>query len=463
MKLLGKCAAVAALVGCGEDSMTPPLDEPLGTEVTVMMLDAAGAPIAPDPETTPLAVYQDGDGFWQPLQRTEEGYLARITEERYGVAIGCLEEAPPAEPAGADAERASSLRIVHATTAERTLVALAACPRASEGARVTMAVTASGIGEEESAALHAGADRFGLPEDGDYALPVAPATREVLATVGSTEPLGHGLSRYTVRRVLRVRDVVPEDEPALALDFAAGVAPLRHPVVMRGSPVRGVITSSLHTPTARYELGRQLDELVLAPPAQAAEAELPRLQFSTGYASPEQSLAYYPTEDELEAPEALQLSLGPAFAPQPPLLLGERYLRPVFLFFPVGATLEGEERTAEYFLRLADEDAHRSYHIALSEGWVNDSSPLAYKLPDLTRLPGWSDALAIAGTAKPTWRMARVEQSTEQRVAGRLVRGSSVIGTCDASGCRTEIPTPQLVDSVELIERPARPVTNAVR
>lgn len=440
-------AMVAMVMGCGESE--PELgDKPaVKRPINVILVDESGAVSAPDPATTPLALYQDEDGAWQPLVQIEGGYAAELEGERYGVAIGCV------LPASGELQP-SRIQIQHATVSEREIVKMTACAPATERASVELDVTVSGLGAAETSKIHAGRDALDTDRNGAHAFPVAPEIEEMFATAGTTTPLGHGLFRHHVRTALRLSDFDPAVSTSAAFNFGgAGLAPARHRVVMNGSPVEGIVKSFLETPRGRYELGSEIDELTLLPAAARGETDRPRLQFSTGQTLPEQSLAYTPTQEELESDDPISLALGAPFSPRAPFLLATPHLQPVFLFFPIESALPGEDLTVEYFLSISDGEARRSYDITMTEAWVAESTPVAYKMPDFSLLPGWTPALWIDNDGELAWRMARVEQSGVSGKEGTLIRGSKVQGRCSGGSCVTVLPDGTQPDSVELIER----------
>jgi hypothetical protein len=446
-KMMGVGAAVTAMVmGCGESEPETGDRASETKKISVFLVDGKGDVRAPDAVTTPLALFQDEDGAWQPMQRVDNAFVAELEGERYGVAIGCA-------PAAGDST-STKIQIQHATVSERDIVLMPACVPSLERTRAELAVAVSGLGAAETALMHAGRDHLSVDRNGTHDFEVAPETRELFATAGTVTPLGHGLFRHRVRTALRLRDLDPAMSSA-ALDFGgAGLAPVHHRVVMHGSPVAGIVKSFLETPSGRYGMGSELDELATLPAAARGEGDRPRLQFSTGQTLPEQSLAYTPTNEALEQDDPIALALGAPFRPSAPLLLTTQRLRPVFLFFPIESNLASEGLTVEYFLRISDEAARRSFEISMTEAWVAESSPVAYKMPDFSLLPGWTAQLEMESSAELSWHMARVEQSGATGAAGTLVRGSRVEGHCRDGSCTTELSDGALPDSVELLDRP---------
>jgi hypothetical protein len=419
---------VAAATGCGGGGSGDALLVPVP-----LTIQASGAA---------LVAFQDGSGAWTALDGTAGVYQATERFQNYAVAFGCVA-----------ADGSGFVDIYYQTVWDPTGLD-AACGDPPAPATVPVMVTLAGVPDGQRIDVWLGPAEF----DGGNAAAVtsAPAVTSAAAftinapqgmvdVFADTSSVGVGFPRATA--LYRGSTIDLEAAQALTIDLAAvGLPPESHSLTVQGTlPADDTIINTLYvTPHSQAEwpiqdeevkpgmtdLGyttvdarqRQPGDLTIVHP-QLAHVEADGLSYDRG--------AILVIDDASDAVVAVPDVLH---APAPVLDHTANPRATVHIPTDPGQLMHVEYQA--YLSTTGPGGAQSALRATISAHWADDAAAIDLTTPDLSQLPGWIPALALAPGTDFPWMIERRESDVADgtpRAAGQRTMSTNVIGPPKAS------------------------------
>jgi hypothetical protein len=407
-------ATLLSLAACGDDGNTvtpdapPPDGTPVGgNDVTVEI--HKGFPFV-DGDTADDATFvavQDGDGPFVAATGTNGVYKVHITNDRFGVAVGCNDSA---------AASFVDIEIIQQTVADG-LVYKTFCKSQPDSA--TLNVTVKNLPAGQRLRLRTPRNVGTAGADGTLISTVPSGTTELFGTLTD--------ANRNVLKLFRIPSIEVAQSANVTIDVAAdGAAP----------DVSGTFTVSPDDPTsilktavvrpygsvtltgATNPIGASRSYLMVPAPLRQGD-DLFRFTMTGATGS---------TSRTAKTPGVLAFALPTQFTAPNPELKTTPFLHPVWTFDPTPSALPNQS----YFLdasNFGDFTAPllRDWFVTLSARWVAGQTTVRYEFPDLSGMPGFADVALIARERLDT-TIQRLESSAAFNVDGAESTNSSSFG-----------------------------------
>ncbi|HEX4417764.1 MAG TPA: hypothetical protein VH165_07685 [Kofleriaceae bacterium] len=393
-----------AILGCGSSAPSLPLSLTIETYPEGPSFDG-------DQQNAMLVAFQDGEaGQWQALTGSKGVYHATLTQERYAVAMGCIQVYPDS------GQRLSNLTFSYLTVRDNPDIKLTSCDGMSP--RVHLSVTVNGA-SGGSAAVAAGATNLSKnAASGAYEGDVVqgePAAALVRLFENSSDSTGEP------SRVYRGPTLDTTADQAVQYDLSSvGAAPVTEPLSVVGrdpaddvevisfliNDRAGLSTSvSQQTPdagtavdhysTVPVAAGRQPDDL--------SEIVVLASQKTASVGGSTSRSAFV----AMTNPAAATLTLPEQWSADPPAITGISPFQ-VSVTFPVSEPIL---QAVDYDAVLLGGGASHEYFVYVSATWADGESNVTVTTPDLSNLPGWTSELEMTSDSDIQWVIQRSDRN----------------------------------------------------
>ncbi|MEO8700547.1 MAG: hypothetical protein ABI867_10910 [Kofleriaceae bacterium] len=390
------------LCGCGDDGGEPP---PGGDEVTVEIHRSFPFVDGDTVDEAQFVAVQDGDGaFIEVLENTNGIYKAHIDSQKFGVAVGCVDEL------GAFVD----IEIVQQTVADG-LTYQTICK--SRPAEATLDVAVTNLQPGQRLRLRSSFNVQFASADGTATLSVPPGKTELFGTLTDANRNVVRLFRLSVDVTTTATvalDMISDGAPPDIGTFA--VTPDDNDVFVTTSIVRPYGTIGLTGLTNPVGTSRSYIKL---PASLGQPDDLHRITLAgaTGTAS-----------QVAKSPGALAFELPEQFSAPAPVLAEVPYLHPIWTFDPTATKLPDQS----YFLDIdnfsnLDATIFRTWFVRLSASWIGDAATVRYEFPDFSGMTGFAEVSIIADERLDT-TIQRIETTAGGNVDGARSTSSSSLG-----------------------------------
>lgn len=406
-KVLGFCLLSALVAGCDANAPTdpddppddspadPPADPPpaVGTEVVVTTYPADVLSRDGGSVHVGFVAIQDGDGPWRALTGTGGVYRARITNRRYGVALGCKGHA-----LGSFTE--SGIGISYYTTDETTAPLDYSCFVSAAPRTITGTITgelAGNLAQVQVDSLNR------VTPDADGRFQVSTRTGR-MAVFGLARPPGNTPSNPTL--MVRAPDIDTATTASVRVDFSRAVAITSYPLTIPSRPGFVAVRSGVRTNGALYaQMDGTTTSYRAAPSSLLLPGDLLRLTAThSDLSSYEISTTY------LGQARAASLDFGKPLAADTTTVARAGRRVPVFTFTAAGATFSTAFYAGNASTSLGTES--RSSYVRFSRAWLGGDREVSYTFPDLSNIPGWEASMELHPDIELSWEISRNEYSS---------------------------------------------------
>jgi len=398
----------AACGGGGNGDDQPPPDGPPGGGNDVVVEIHKSFPFV-DGDTADEANFvavQDGDGAFVEASGTNGVYTVHITNDRFGVAVGCNDQ----NQAFVDIE-------IIQQTVEDGLLYRTICKTRPTNATLDVAVSKLPTGS-----------RLRLRTPLNIGVATSDGTVSIDVPAGPTEMFGTLTDvNKNVLRMFR-NQIQVAGTTNLALDAAVDGAP---------PDLTGTFTVSPNDDTANFQtsvirpygvvgvlgnlgaIGTNRNYVMLPAALRLADDSYRfTVNGSTGTAS-----------KTAKTPGALAFTLPAQFTAPPSELLTTPFLHPVWTFSPTASTLANQS----YFMDASNfgdfsAPVFRDWFVTISAKWVAGQTTVRYEFPDLTAMTGYNELVLVTRERIDT-TIERTDFSADFAVDGAESTSSSVFNT----------------------------------
>jgi hypothetical protein len=403
---------VAFITACGSVAAPPPTsDLPDATPEPV----ETGRAVAVTGVVPTFVAVQDGDEAFATG--------ARVHGDRFGVAMGCAD---------------GSVTIVHRTVEEGLEVA-SPCREDGPTVRLTVQVTGLDFFGEQVAVARTATGNGGRVLDGTFQFPTRP---------GPTDLIGVLLEAGTVLKVLRVPALDLRRDESIAIDFATqGIPFAAEGLTLSMTPSVPFdqlnIATDLLTANGEFVLAGRAP-FAATYPALPAALRRPGDRFRVTITAPRRFMSV-----TTASPGRVDLVLRQRITAPPPEVLRAPGLHARFRFAPIAV-----EPGQRYVLnaQTGRGPAIHRWRVELSTAWIGGAANVAYELPDLAEVAGFSaEAFALFDRSPIDWSVTLEERSAtgdtevfHSSAAGGLVGefcGDAIVQQGEACDDGTDTPT----------------------
>jgi hypothetical protein len=368
-----------------------------------------------------LVAIQDGDGAFETVHGENGIYDVRVSNERFGVVIGCKFDA------------ASLVTVIHQTVDDGTVIQASAC----EGPVLPLAITGTvrGVSAGDNVSLRTDDAATRLTTDAAFVLAARAGKNDLFAIMMDA-------ATNRVVKLTRTPGLDPTSTDPLSIDFTSQGVPLEDvPLrLLLPSGETPVVNTSILTPTSSYPLNRfgmspaGAPSYQMLPSALRQPDDLALVEVRSSFGTSSVVTTGDPAEVEFPAP----------YDVPPPVLLEEPYVRPVF---KVAVTAGGLPLVTYHPYAFTDSvdgqtEVVHDWEIYISAKWAGGTDVLTYVLPDLSGLSDFGLDLALQPGQAIAAGVNRDELSSTEIAAGQLRRSSESTQTFLGAFCGNGIVDP---------------------